>query len=143
MSIEGRWRYKQWIKHSDQWDEMRSYALGFEKMKCQGCEKVDPKNHAHHIFYPNGWEKTKRQHLRVLCKNCHELVHQLTTPNVYTTLDQARLEFFGAINEIRESNNLSPLTRPEQTVEGEIRRDEFLARRKKKLHRYADELGVI
>jgi hypothetical protein len=143
-SVEGKWQYRQWLKHSKEWETARLFALGFDKMKCQGCEKVDPSNDAHHILYPNRWQDTKKKHLRVLCRSCHEKIHQLTTPAVYKTLRTARDDFFSAINEIRKSNNLPPLEDSRHTIEGEIKWKEALSRRNPPVKiKIGDELGIL
>src|SRR6266481_7203597 len=147
MSIEGKEKYRQWLKTSFRWETARLEALGWDKMKCYGCEKIDKKNHAHHIFYPETWNDTTRRHLRSLCNECHKRIHELTTPNLYKTKREARRKFMYGINVIRKLNNLSALKDPNQTPSGEIRKKEFLSKRTNKLPSLnpiiGDELGIL
>lgn len=73
---------------------------------CQGCNKLDVRNHAHHIWYRGKWNDTQMWDLRVLCKDCHKFIHILTTPSNYKSRMEAERYYFVAINAIRARNGL-------------------------------------
>lgn len=77
MSIEGKHAYRFGYLKSEQWKNVRIEALAREHGKCQICEEESISNDAHHIWYPQNIYETTERHLAILCRPCHEFVHQM------------------------------------------------------------------
>lgn len=77
MSIEGKHAYRFKYLKSDQWQTVRLEALAREGGKCQVCGLESVFNDAHHIWYPASVWETTEEHLAILCRPCHELLHAL------------------------------------------------------------------
>lgn len=118
--LTNRQQYRLYLKHSEDWDLLRKMALGRVQMKCQGCEKVDHRNDAHHIrYHPKGWKFNRLNQLRVLCRDCHVEIHKLTSPKDYKTGSQALKEYKRAINLIRRSHGRIPFAHSKDTTNRE------------------------
>lgn len=48
--------------------------------KCERCGS-DNRLQAHHLRYPDNWFDTKLSDLKVLCRECHEKEHGISTEN--------------------------------------------------------------
>lgn len=77
MSIEGKHSYRFGYLKSDKWQAVRLEALVREKGKCQICGEESISNDAHHIWYPENIYDTTEQHLVILCRACHEFIHEM------------------------------------------------------------------
>src|ERR1035437_9159173 len=77
MSIESKHAYRFQFLKSDKWKAVRLEALVREKGKCQICGAESIYNDAHHIWYPKSVYETTEKHLVVLCRGCHEFIHQM------------------------------------------------------------------
>lgn len=75
MSSWASFYYRDRYLKSEQWRTTRSEAMVLAKAVCQLCGYQSINNDAHYIFYPPNWEETRAQHLRILCRECHEKLH--------------------------------------------------------------------
>ena len=107
MSIENKIRYRNWLRKSYRWDNLRLKMLIRFDSTCQGCGEKDYRNDIHHIFYPATWDETNRSHVKVLCRKCHKRIHELTTPGKYTR-KQGRRAYNKAIWILREESGFKP-----------------------------------
>lgn len=76
MSIEGKHFYRFTYLKSEEWRTARLIALAKAGGHCALCGKVDWSNDAHHKKYPEDIWDTTPNHLVILCRCCHEKVHQ-------------------------------------------------------------------
>lgn len=77
MGIASKHEYRFVYLKSDEWKLVRSEALAACDAKCAICNHRDLKNDAHHLHYPENFKETTSKDLIVLCRTCHELVHDL------------------------------------------------------------------
>jgi ribosomal protein L37AE/L43A len=77
MSIEGKHSYRFGYLKSEKWQAVRLEALVREKAKCQICGEESISNDAHHVWYPKSIWDTTEMHLVVLCRSCHEFIHEM------------------------------------------------------------------
>jgi hypothetical protein len=77
MGIESKYAYRFIFLRSDKWQALRLEALVREQAKCQICGEESITNDAHHIAYPESIWETTVDHLVILCRHCHGLIHQL------------------------------------------------------------------
>jgi len=77
MSIEGKHAYRFVYLQSDAWQTVRLDALVREGGKCQICGSESISNDAHHIWYPESIWDTTPEHLAILCRACHDLLHAI------------------------------------------------------------------
>lgn len=77
VSIEGKHAYRFGYLKSEEWKTVRIEALAREGGKCQVCGEESIFNDAHHIWYPENVYETTEEHLAILCRPCHELLHAL------------------------------------------------------------------
>ena len=76
MAIQHVHAYRFGYLKSDKWKTVRLEAIVRDKGICQFCGKeVGPSADAHHIFYPKSFWKTHVCHLKTLCRECHDYVH--------------------------------------------------------------------
>jgi hypothetical protein len=75
MSIDGKHAYRFGFLKSEKWQAVRLEALSREKAKCQICNEESIFNDAHHVWYPENIYDTEEQHLVILCRPCHEFIH--------------------------------------------------------------------
>lgn len=94
MSISSS--YKQYLK-SDHWQNLRLEKLVKTGAKCHFCQEESPSNDVHHVKYPSNLKDTKLKHLRVLCRRCHNLVHEI-------------LDEFPAIKKLNNSRSIWRVT---------------------------------
>lgn len=80
MSVERRLAYRHWLRNSFEWETIRLMALAKAENKCRICGHENPKNDVHHLWYRERWAKTRFWDVVVLCRRCHDRVHQLTKP---------------------------------------------------------------
>lgn len=106
MSIKGKSQYRNWLK-SPQWEEVRQLCIAAGQGTCEGCGLVSIKNDAHHIHYPEEWSKTKINHLRILCRECHKKIHSITKPGSRTDFGDSQEDYKRAIGRIQKQNGLS------------------------------------
>jgi hypothetical protein len=77
MSIESRHAYRFGFLRSDKWKALRLERLVRDGAKCRLCGKHDLSNDVHHWKYPENWNDTKVWHLKTLCRECHDDVHEI------------------------------------------------------------------
>ena len=77
MSIEGKHAYRFEYLRSGRWRTVRLEALVREMGKCQICGEESISNDAHHVWYPDSIWDTTTEHLVILCRPCHELLHAI------------------------------------------------------------------
>lgn len=77
MSIDSKHAYRFGFLKSEEWQTMRLICIAMDEGKCVLCEKYDPSNDAHHLFYRPSWKDTKPEDLLTLCRECHKHVHDL------------------------------------------------------------------
>lgn len=77
MGIEAKHSYWFGYLKSEQWQTVRIEALAREKGRCQICSIFSPHNDAHHIEYPSSIWDTKSDHLVIVCRPCHNLIHSI------------------------------------------------------------------
>lgn len=68
--------YRNVYLKSDHWKLLRLEKLLRCKEKCSVCRVQSKNNDVHHIFYKN-LENVQMCDLKVLCRQCHEIVHQV------------------------------------------------------------------
>lgn len=64
---------------TNHWKHFRSEAIKFFGAKCQLCNDTQTEIHIHHKTYDNRGRETFNDVIP-LCKNCHELVHDIKKP---------------------------------------------------------------
>jgi hypothetical protein len=98
--------YKDW-KMSEQWDELREAKLHAVPY-CEKCgfNSAAKKLNVHHVNYPPVFTDTCQDDLVVLCRRCHELVHdafplKLFIWRTFSIPDRRSMMFmdFGAVND--------------------------------------------
>ena len=67
--------YKEYLK-SEEWKTLRKKKHNKSKGRCAICKNSKNLN-IHHLFYRQDLSKTELSDLRLLCKRCHKLVHEL------------------------------------------------------------------
>jgi len=77
MSVEGKHAYRFNYLKSETWQAVRLEALAREGGKCQVCGLESVFNDAHHVWYPASVWDTTEEHLVILCRPCHDLLHAL------------------------------------------------------------------
>jgi len=77
MGIEHKHNYRFVFLRSEKWKNVRYEALARENAKCQICGEENFSNDAHHVFYPESVWETESEDLVILCRCCHEFVHNL------------------------------------------------------------------
>lgn len=94
MSYWHKVYYREEYLKSDHWRTVRIQALLDANAVCCICGVQSIANDAHHIFYPERWTMTRAEHLRVLCRVCHDRVHEWE-PSLgkAENLDQSILKF--------------------------------------------------
>lgn len=79
MNVNRKHDYRFVYLHSEEWKNVRTEALARENAKCQLCGFKSTSNDAHHVWYPSKLWDTSAEDLIILCRDCHELVHQIIT----------------------------------------------------------------
>lgn len=69
--------YREGYLKSDHWRNLRLKKLVVSGTLCHFCRKDSASNDVHHVKYPKNLTDTKLSHLRVLCRRCHNLVHEV------------------------------------------------------------------
>lgn len=77
MSIESKHAYRFEYLKSEQWKNVRIEAIAREGGKCQICFTESIHHDAHHMWYPDCIWETTANHLVVLCRSCHNFVHEM------------------------------------------------------------------
>lgn len=85
MGVESKHSYRFVFLKSDKWQNIRLEALVREQAKCQICGFESISNDAHHIHYPPSVWDTELDDLVVLCRACHQLVHDLESLDLVST----------------------------------------------------------
>lgn len=75
-SIAAREHYRNTFLKSEHWASLRAEALLRYKSKCVFCGHADFSNDVHHVHYPKDLYCNHLSQLIVLCRDCHEFVHQ-------------------------------------------------------------------
>lgn len=83
--------YRSGYLKSDHWKNLRLEKLVKSGTLCHFCRRDSVSNDVHHVKYPKDLKDTKLRHLRVLCRGCHDLVHEA-------------LKQFPAINKLESSS---------------------------------------
>lgn len=92
--VDRRHYYRFKFLKSEQWQTARSAALADADGRCALCLHRDISNDAHHVWYPRNIWQTKAEHLVILCRECHTLVHSvLPTPSSFKTEQEAKDAF--------------------------------------------------
>ncbi len=68
--------YRRVYLKSDDWKTLRAAKLSAQNFRCQICGSISPSNDVHHVKYRNLFD-VEPQDLRVLCRSCHDQVHEL------------------------------------------------------------------
>lgn len=75
--------YKDYLK-SEEWQKLRKLnhsrvkrEYDTEELVCECCDTVesDIEMHVHHFIYPKDWNDDKMEYHIVLCKDCHDKIH--------------------------------------------------------------------
>lgn len=78
-------KYNDYLK-SEHWLKIRKIALNFYGNKCGRCCESDVNRlNVHHKNYYNLHNEDVKLDLFVLCKNCHEAYHELSTKTKNST----------------------------------------------------------
>lgn len=75
-TVEGREFYRNTFLKSEHWASLRAEALLRYKTKCVFCGHADFSNDVHHVHYPKNLYCNHISQLVVLCRECHEFVHE-------------------------------------------------------------------
>jgi len=75
MSIESKRSYRYEFLKSEEWASIRAEVMVRERSRCFICESDEVSNDVHHMFYRKQWRDTRATDCHVLCRRCHELVH--------------------------------------------------------------------
>jgi hypothetical protein len=67
--------YRDVYLNSDQWKKVRNRKARRRKT-CAVCGAEGPLD-AHHVVYPKDILNTKQRHLRMVCRRCHDAIHEL------------------------------------------------------------------
>lgn len=99
MSIDGKHFYRFTYLKSEEWKTVRLITLAKNGGKCEICGKENWSNDCHHKVYPEDIWETKPINLVVLCRRCHDEVHELmrTRPDL-KTFGQIRQEIWTECN---------------------------------------------
>lgn len=76
MATDSKHAYRFDFLKSEEWSTIRAEVLAAEKGHCFVCEVEDSSNDVHHMFYRRFWKDTAAKDCHVLCRRCHELVHE-------------------------------------------------------------------
>lgn len=76
-SIATKHSYRFGYLKSEHWQNLRLQKLARSKGTCAVCSVNKWGNDVHHIYYPKSLYDTQLDDLRVLCRRCHKLVHEL------------------------------------------------------------------
>ena len=76
MGIESRHAYRFGFLKSEEWQNIRLECLIAKGIACHICGFEDFHNDVHHVMYPRRWKDTTPDYVVVLCRDCHELVHE-------------------------------------------------------------------
>lgn len=77
MGIDAKHSYRFQYLQSDHWKNLRLEKLSREDACCEICGFRSVSNDVHHLRYPRPLTKTKLNDLVVLCRSCHELIHEI------------------------------------------------------------------
>lgn len=77
MGVVARHTYRFHYLKSDHWKDLRLRKLASEDAKCEICNFRSTSNDVHHLRYPKPLTKTKIHDLVVLCRSCHEFIHEI------------------------------------------------------------------
>ena len=71
-------RYYKYLQ-SKEWSKIRNEKLNRENGTKKRCAFCGSRNYlqVHHLVYPANIKKTKQSMIRVVCKDCHELIHKM------------------------------------------------------------------
>lgn len=69
--------YRNVYLRSEHWSNLRIAKLAKCNAECHFCKSKSTSNDVHHVYYPHSIYETKLEHLRVLCRSCHNLVHEV------------------------------------------------------------------
>jgi len=75
MGIESKHAYRFVYLKSEKWQNVRLEALVAAEGKCAICGEESIHNDAHHKYYPESFWDTTPEHLIILCRPCHDIVH--------------------------------------------------------------------
>jgi hypothetical protein len=75
-----RERYRSVFLKSPLWQGLRQHRLRLDAYRCQCCGVASNHNDVHHLYYPLDWNRTLPEHLRTLCRDCHNVIEALTQP---------------------------------------------------------------
>lgn len=73
ISPTASWYRTHYLK-SSHWSDLRLKKLAETDARCETCGKQNFANDVHHIQYKNLWD-VDTSDLRVLCRDCHNLIH--------------------------------------------------------------------
>lgn len=87
--------YQKYLR-SDHWRAIRLQKLATADAICHFCRHRSLSNDVHHVKYPSRLQDTKLRHLRVLCRSCHDHVHNVlkefpAIQNLPTTRERWRI----------------------------------------------------
>lgn len=71
-----RFTYRHYLR-SEHWQNLRLEKLAKVSALCHFCRFESTSNDVHHVIYRASLRETKLRDLRVLCRRCHDLVHQV------------------------------------------------------------------
>lgn len=77
MSVVSRHSYRFHYLKSDHWKDLRLRKLVSQDAKCEICGFRCLHNDVHHMIYRRPLTNTKLTDLIVLCRSCHETIHEL------------------------------------------------------------------
>lgn len=99
--------YKAFLR-SEWWKNFRLGILAGRKAKCNICKLQSSSNDIHHIFYPRYFCQTRAHHVVILCRDCHDKIHDLFHPKEIKTFRDARVLYFFAKKKVKST--LTPET---------------------------------
>jgi hypothetical protein len=112
VSIESKHAYRFGFLKSEAWKDIRIEIFLVLGMKCHVCGVEDFSNDIHHFCYPRNLYNTKPFHVRVLCRRCHALVHEIMElMEMPTNITAKKKVFFRICEEVRAKLEIPQLKR--------------------------------
>lgn len=112
-NIAARENYRNVFLKSEHWASMRAEALVHFKSRCAFCATKDFSNDVHHVHYPDDLYRPHSTQLVVLCRSCHEFVHERmklygkpeTPSECWKQYHRIRLEYLQEYGNPRQKNS--------------------------------------
>lgn len=104
MGIQSKHAYRFGYLKSEKWQTLRIAALAENDASCILCKKRSMENDVHHFYYPPSFWDTKVDDVVILCRECHDFVHDLMalTANSKSDRDTCYVRFMAIVEACRK-----------------------------------------